>query len=141
MGVPVKRTSRPTRRVLLLTIAATCFTTASFTAVPAASVALAGAAQAKAAPPAAAAPIREDEFTYICDRTSTTTRGEGTGTENCFASPGAPTTGPIAGTFLIESRIDSDPELECEEDSEGRAPAGTAQVPGRVVGYFCTTDA
>ncbi|GAA1563321.1 hypothetical protein GCM10009678_53000 [Actinomadura kijaniata] len=86
------------------------------------------------APTAHAAPV---VHTYTCDRTFAGVKHKGWGWLNCAASRGAPHAGEIRGTFLIVSRRGSDPRLECGERPPDRFPSGHAELPARVVGFFC----
>ncbi|TDC42317.1 hypothetical protein E1281_36310 [Actinomadura sp. KC345] len=85
--------------------------------------------------PAHAAPA--PTYAYTCDRTFTGNKHRGMGWLNCAAPPEAPRSGPIDGTFLIQSREGSGPKLKCTKRPPDYFPAGHANLPESVTGTYC----
>ncbi|NDU72987.1 hypothetical protein GWI34_10125 [Actinomadura sp. DSM 109109] len=83
--------------------------------------------------PAHASPVP----TYTCDRTFAGAKHKGTGWLNCAGPQGAPSSGPITGTFQIQPRNGSGPTLQCAQQPPDYYPSGHADLPDSVTGFFC----
>ncbi|GAA2631607.1 hypothetical protein SMC26_21920 [Actinomadura fulvescens] len=75
--------------------------------------------------------------TYTCDQTVAGVKHKGWGWLNCAASNGAPVSGEVRGSFLIQSRTNSGPALACQQKQRDNYPSGRAQLPDQIIGFFC----